>query len=208
MMSNTIHPTAVIDKSARIGQDNYIGPYCVIGPNTVIGNGNRLEAFCSIGLPPEHKDYWDGKFGGVIIGSRNIIREFVTVNSGTTRDTIVGDDCVLLRGCYVAHDVHVHNKVTLSCDVSIAGEAVVFEGANLGINACVHQYCAIGHYAMVGMGTVVTKKQKIKPFNTYVGNPARLLKKNQIAIDRNKISQDMMTQMEAEYTGWIAKHKK
>lgn len=207
-MANTIHPTAVIDPTVKIGDGNYIGPYCVIGPHTKIGDGNRLEAFCSIGLPPEHKDYWHGKFGTAIIGNRNIIREYVTVNSGTRSDTVIGDDCVLLRGCYVAHDVKVGNKATLSCDVSIAGEAIVFEGANLGINACVHQYCAIGHYSMVGMGAVVTKKQKVQPFHTYVGNPARLLKKNQIAIERNKISPEQVQKMESEYNTWLNSHKK
>lgn len=185
---NVIHPTAIIDSRATLGEGNYIGPYSVIEGPVVIGNNNRLEAFCSIGLSPEHKEYVHGPYQSVRIGSDCIIREFVTINSGTTGDTFIGDHNWILRGAYIGHDAVIENHVTVSCNALIAGHVHVFEGANLGLNTVIHQYSRIGHYAMLGMSTVVTKKSLIEPFGTYVGNPARFLKKNEIGIKKSKLS--------------------
>lgn len=197
--NNYFHDTAIIDPSVTIGFGNYFGPYCVIGPNVKIGNNNRFEAFCSIGLPPEHKDYWFKDYKSVQIGNSGVFREYTTIHSGTTNDTILGNDVVMLRGSHVGHDAFICDAVTISCSALIGGHSIVFQGANLGLNAVIHQYSIIGHYAMLGMSTVVSKKTSIKPFSTYVGNPARFLKNNQIAIEKNGLTKLYLDQANSQY---------
>lgn len=196
---NFIHPTAVIDPTVQIGFGNYFGPYCVIGANAVIGNNNRFEAFCSIALAPEHKDYWFRGYKSVVIGNSCVFRENITVHSGTTENTIIGNDVVLLRGSHVGHDSFICDAVTISCSALVGGHSLIFKGANLGLNVVIHQYSIIGHYSMLGMSTVVSKKSRIEPFHTYVGNPARPLKKNSLAIERNGLTDVYVQNAIAEY---------
>lgn len=196
---NFIHPTAVIDPSVQIGFGNYIGPYCVIGAHAIIGNNNRFEAMCSIALAPEHKDYWHGNYKSVVIGNSGVYRENITIHSGTTENTYIGNDVVMLSGSYAGHDSFICDGVTLSCGAKVGGHSLLFKGANLGLNVSVHQYSIIGHYSMLGMSTVVTKKSRIEPFNTYVGKPARFLKKNSLAIERNALTPAYMENSIAEF---------
>jgi UDP-N-acetylglucosamine acyltransferase len=186
--SNFVHPTAVIDPSVQMGENNVIGAYCVIGKDAVIGDNNRIDSYCSIASAPEHKDFWRGEYQSVIIGNNCMIREHVTINSGTTGNTILGDNVACLRGSYVGHDCVLEDNVTLSANALVGGHSYVCEGANLGLNVAVHQYSLIGHYAMLGMSAVVPKKLEIEPFKTYVGIPARFLKKNEVAIRKNNFS--------------------
>lgn len=187
-MSNFIHPTAIVSEDVRLGTGNYIGPFCLIGPKVKIGNNNRFEAYCSIGTAPEHKSYWNKTFEGVSIGSNGVFREFITINSGTVSDTLILDGVSMLKGSYAGHDSVLHNDVTLACHVAIGGHCTIYQGANLGLSTVVHQYTYIGQYAMLGMGTVVTKTSVILPFNTYIGNPAKLLKPNYIGIEKSGCS--------------------
>lgn len=175
-VTNFIHPTAII-QTDKIGTGNYFGPYVVIGPQVYIGDENRFESHVSVGLPPEHRGFFD-QYGMVIIGHRNIIREFVTIHSGTSGRTIMGDDCIMLRGSHLSHDSVLENRVTVSCTVMIGGSTYIMKGANLGLGALLHQRTVIGSYSMVGMGTIVTKKSEIGPFGKYVGNPARYIGNN------------------------------
>lgn len=186
---NIIHPTAVVDPDVKMGSGNYIGPHCVIAGPVKIGSGNRFEAFCTIGTPPEHEHFWKSKFESVVIGDNCMIREFVTINAGTVSNTTLESRVNILRGAYVGHDSHIEWGVTLSANSLLGGHCHVFQGANLGLNVAVHQFSVIGHYAMLGMSTVVTKKSRIEPGNTYVGVPARFLKINQVGLTRNQISE-------------------
>ena len=199
-MGNIIHPTAIVSPDLILGTNNYIGPYCVIGPKVKIGNNNRFEAYCSVGMPPEHKDFWDKEYAGVDIGNGGKFREFITINSGTTTNTTILDNVALLKGCYVGHDSIVHNDVTISCHVAMGGHCTIQQGANLGISVSVHQYTHIGQYSMLGMGCVVTKTSCILPFNTYVGNPARLLKLNQIGVKKSGFSIDEVKRLQLEFS--------
>jgi len=177
--NNYIHPTAIIGDDVRLGEGNYIGANCYIVGDTQIGNNNHFEAFCSIGTPPEHKEFFDKKeFKGVLIGNNNVIREFVTINAGCTQLTIIGDGCWLLKGSHVGHDCLLEDKVTLSCQALVGGYSYVMEGANFGLGAICHQRSVIGAYSLLGMGAIVTKNAKIMPFNVYVGNPAKFLRNN------------------------------
>ncbi|UYL09546.1 hypothetical protein B9G69_003040 [Bdellovibrio sp. SKB1291214] len=206
--ANYIHPTAVIDETAVLGVGNYIGPYCIIGKDVVLGDNNRLEAHCSIGTPPEHRDFWHGPYQSVEVGSNCIIREYATVNSGTVSNSRIGNNVSLLHACYVAHDSIVGDNVTISGNAAMGGHCTILEGANIGLNVSIHQYSVIGHYAMIGMGTVITKKSIIEPAKTYVGNPARFLKTNQYAITKNNLSVDDIKKFNDEFSAARSKYRK
>jgi UDP-N-acetylglucosamine acyltransferase len=187
-MNNFIHHTAIIESTVKVGTGNYIGPYCHITGNTVIGDNNRFESYCSIGAPAEHKDYFYDKNGKLYIGNNNVIREFVTIHSGTTRPTQIEDNIIILNHSHIAHDVYIEKNVTISAGVTFAGHCYVMEGANVALGSLIHQFQVIGAYSMTGMGCVVTKTTPIEPAGIYIGAPARFLKKNKVGLERNNIT--------------------
>jgi UDP-N-acetylglucosamine acyltransferase len=175
---NKIHPTAIIGADVKMGFGNEIGAYVVITGKVSIGNNNKFESFCVIGSEPEHKGYFGKRNSGTIIGSNNIFREYVTINAGCETPTIVSNDVIMLRGSHCGHDALIDTNCTISCNVLIGGHSYIGKEANLGLGAILHQFSKIGCFAMVGMGTIVTKKSIINPFGTYVGNPAKYIKEN------------------------------
>lgn len=191
MLANNIHPTAIIGKNVVLGSNNKIGAYVVIDGNTVIGDNNEFYPFCSIGSDPEHKSFYGSENKGVIIGSDNVIREYVTINAGCYRPTRLGDSNWMLRGSHAGHDALIGDNCTISCNVLIGGHSIVGDYANLGLGAIIHQFSVIGGGAMLGMGTVVTKKSRVEPLRTYVGNPARLLRENGHIV--SKLSEEQMS---------------
>jgi UDP-N-acetylglucosamine acyltransferase len=185
-MANFIHPTAVIDPKAKLGDDNYIGPFCLIGPHVEIGSHNRFEAHISIGTAAEHRDHFKSEPGAVKIGNHCVIREFVTINGGTTGTTELGTKVTLLRGSHVGHDAQIRNFVNLSCNVLIGGHSIIGEGANLGLASVVHQMRVIGAYSMIGMSATVTKNTP--PFVIAFGLPCELQRANRIGLQRSGIA--------------------
>lgn len=198
---NIIHPTAIVEVGVYLGEGNDIGPYCVIYSGTTIGDNNRFESHCSIGSPAEHRDYMREEIMGcgVTIGNNNIFREFVTINRGTTRETVVGNNVIMLRGSHLGHDVIVEDKVTLSCNVLIGGESHIQEGVNCGLGAVVHQYSILGAYSMIGMNSTVTKSTKVIPGEVLMGSPAKCVKENTVGLERNNISDEMITDFYDKY---------
>jgi len=176
--NNYIHPTAIIGDDVQLGEGNYIGAFCLITGNTIIGNNNRFEAFCSIGTEPEHKSYFGKPNKGVVIGNNNIIREFVTINSGCVKPTTLHNNILALRGCYIGHDSTIYDDCTISANVLLGGNTLVGIGANIGLGAIVHQFSKIGSYSMIGMGAIITKKVEVQCFGMYVGNPAKYINPN------------------------------
>jgi len=199
LKNNYIHPTAIIDSGVSIGENNYIGPYCYITGNTQIGDNNRFEAYCSIGTPPEHRDYFKESLFSVIIGNNCTIREFVTINSGTIRNTVLHNNITMLRNSHIGHDSIIENKVNLSCNVLIGGHSYIMEGANLGLGSMCHQFSVIGAYSMIGMGGIVVKSSEIHPGEIYVGNPVKFLKENRIGLNRNKITSEKLLELVNKY---------
>jgi UDP-N-acetylglucosamine acyltransferase len=197
--SSYVHPTAIIDSGVILGENNYIGPYCYITGNTQIGDNNRFEAYCSIGTPPEHRDHFKGSPFSVVIGNNCIIREYVTINSGTIRNTILHDSITMLRNSHIGHDSIIESKVNLSCNVLIGGHSHVMEGANLGLGSMCHQFSVIGAYSMIGMGGIVVKSSEIHPGEIYVGNPVKFLKENKIGLHRNKITSEKLSELVNKY---------
>lgn len=175
---NTISPSAFVHPEAKIGTGNIIYHGVTIGKNVEIGDSNVIYPYAVIGTDPEHKSFFGKETKGVKIGVGNVIREFVTINSGTFQDTLIGSNCWLLRGSHVGHDSVIEDLVTLSCNVLIGGESQVCEGANLGLGAAVHQRSIIGHYSMIGMNSVVPKTREVLPLMKYAGSPIEHIGKN------------------------------
>lgn len=199
MKENIIHSTAIVDKDVELGEGNYIGPYCYITGKAKIGNNNRFEAYCSIGTPPEHRDHFTESPFKVIIGNNCTIREYVTINSGTIRNTILGNNVTMLRGSHIGHDAIIEDKANLSCNVLIGGHSHLMEGVNMGLASVCHQFSVLGAYSMIGMGGVITKTSEIHPGEIYVGNPVKFLKENKIGLSRNNIDSNKLSQIVARY---------
>jgi UDP-N-acetylglucosamine acyltransferase len=170
-----IHATALVDPSARIGEGVSIGPYAVVGAEVEIGAGTAIGAHCTVEGPTRigrdnriHAhvaiggDAQDKKFAGeraeLVIGDRNVIREFCTINRGTGHGggcTRIGDDNWLLAYVHVAHDCRVGNGCVFSNNATLAGHVEVGDQVILGGFAGVHQFCRIGAHAFIGMGAFV-----------------------------------------------------
>jgi len=202
---NYINPTATIDDCVKMGDNNYIGPYCYFTGGTTIGDNNRFEAYCSIGTRPEHTAHWH-KDGELVIGDNNTFRDFITINAGTERLTIIGSNVIMLRGSHVAHDCVIEDGVTLSVIAVILGHVHVMKYSNCGSCSLIHQHQVVGSYSMIGMGCVAPKKVRLEPGQTWVGNPARRLKTNMYALDKYKIDEYYLIEETARFRQLVKDH--
>jgi len=175
-MTTTIHPSAVIEDGAVIGAGSTIGPFCIVGAEVVlgenvtlkshvvvtgdteIGEGSTVFPFAVIGEVPQ-----DLKFSGektrLRIGARNRIREHVTINTGTAGgggETRIGNDCLLMAGCHVAHDAQVGDRVIIVNSSAVAGHCVIEDDVIIGGLCGIHQWVRIGRGAIIGALTMVT----------------------------------------------------
>jgi UDP-N-acetylglucosamine acyltransferase len=167
---NRIHPTAVIEGDVQLADDVEVGALCYLRGPLVVGAGTRIWPHVIIGCEGEHRER--EAVGVIRIGAGVVLRELVVVQRGTgDRDTTIGDGCYVMDHCHIAHDVVLAEDVTLSPNVVLGGHTRVHRGATIGIGAMTHQRSTVGAYAMVGMGTVVTRDAP--PFSIVFGNPAR-----------------------------------
>jgi UDP-N-acetylglucosamine acyltransferase len=178
-----IHPTAIVDTAARVHETADIGPWCVIGAEVEIGARTRLMAnlylegpaqvgednvffpFSSIGVASQDMKY-KGERAFTRIGSRNRIREFVTVHRGTEAGglvTQIGDDNLLMTYTHIAHDCQIGDHVILGNSVGLAGHVVVGDWADISPFSGVHQFCRIGRHAFIGPYSVI--KQDVLPYS-------------------------------------------
>ncbi len=185
-----VHPSALIDATARIDDDVEIGPFSVVGPqvhigartrigahvvihcNTRIGTDNRIFPFASIGADPQDKKY-GGEETWLEIGNGNTIRECVTLNRGTVQDrtvTRIGDDNWIMAYVHVAHDCIVGDHTIFANSTNLGGHVEIGDWAILGGASQVHQFCKIGAHAMTGTGTVVL--HDVPPYVMVSGNTA------------------------------------
>ncbi len=177
-----IHPTAIVDPSARLAPGVEVGPYSVIGaeveigagtrigPHVVIdgptriGPGNRVAAFAAIGGDPQDKKH-AGERTELVIGAGNTIREYVTINRGT-RDgggmTRVGDDNWIMAYVHIAHDCQVGSHTVLANNVTLAGHVEVGDHVIMGGFAGMHQFCRIGAHAFAAMYAAINRD--VPPF--------------------------------------------
>ena len=200
---NLIHRTATISHNVMLGKNNYIGANCYL-VDCVIGDDNRFEAFCSIGTPPEYKSHFtEGDWGIVFIGDNNVFREFVTINAGTKHNTTIGNNSWFLKGSHVGHDSLIMDNCTLSCNALVGGHSILMQGVNMGLGSICHQFSILGCYSMLGMGTIVVKKSQIEPFKIFIGNPAKYLKSNSVAIERNSFNSDDILRFQELYNNFL-----
>jgi len=181
-----IHATAIVHPKARVAQTADIGPYCIVGDEVEIGPGTRLMAnvyaegptwigeenifypYTTVGVASQDLKY-KGERAETRIGSRNRIREFVTIHRGTEGGglvTRIGDDNLLMAYVHVAHDVQVGNNTVLSHGATLGGHVLVEDWAIVGAYTGVHQFCRIGRHAFIGGYSVVT--QDVLPYSTSV----------------------------------------
>ena len=210
-----IHPTAIVHPRAFIGEGTTIGPHATVGPNVRIGANCRIGAsavidgwteigdeteiypLASIGLIPQ-----DLKFKGeetkLVIGRRNIFREFVTINRGTRGGggvTLIGDRNVFMAYVHVAHDCHVANDVIFGPHATLGGHVTVEDFANISAGSAVHQFCRVGQHGFIGGYSVITKDAL--PFARTVGSrPARTFGTNTIGLTRRGFSPGRRRQAE------------
>jgi UDP-N-acetylglucosamine acyltransferase len=202
-----IHPTALVDTSAKIAETAEIGPLCVVGADVSIGGGTRLMGnvflegptiigednlfypYSTVGVAPQDLKY-KGERSETRIGSRNRIREFVTIHRGTEGGgmiTAIGDDNLLMAYVHVAHDVQVGSHTVLSNGVTFGGHVIVEDWAWIGAFSGVHQFCRIGRHAMIGGYSVIT--QDILPFSmTVTPREARVFGANKTGLERRGYS--------------------
>lgn len=212
----TIHPTAVIEPGASIGEDAVIGPYCVIGGQVTIGRGTHLmnhvvvNGFTSIGehctifpfasLGQQTQDLkFKGGTPGVKIGSHVTIRESVTVNAATYDGdfTTVGDHCHIMAYAHIAHDCHVGHRVIMANNATLAGHVIVEDQSILGGLTAVHQFVRIGRLSITGGCSKVVKD--IPPFAMADGNPLQVHTINKIGLERAGVSEETQRVLKEAY---------
>lgn len=204
-----IHPTAIIDPTARLGEDVTIGPYCIIGADVEIGNGcwlqhhvtimgptkmgenNRFYAYGSIGQQTQDLKY-HGEPTALEIGDNNTFREFCSVHRATAPGdkTIIGSHNSFLAYVHIAHDCVVGNHVIFSNNGTLAGHVIVEDHVILGGLSAVHQFCRLGTRSIIGGCSKIV--QDVPPYSTADGNPARARGLNIIGLKRAGFSRDQM----------------
>ena len=157
-----------------------------------IGEANKIHPFVCIGEDAEHLRAMT--VGRIKIGHGNVIREFVDIHRPTSHSelTVIGNNCYIMVHSHISHDCIIENDVQFSVRVTTSGHNHIMTGANLGHGCILHPWQRVGSYALLGMGTVVPKKTRIEPGYIYVGNPAKKLKLNEIGLERQGVTQDML----------------
>lgn len=213
----TIHPTAIVDGGAKLGDGVRIGPYCIVGENVEIGDQVELVShvvidghtrigarakiypFASLGHAPQHLKF-AGDAGTLVIGSDAVIREHVTMNPGTPfggMETRVGDHCYFMVATHVAHDCQVGSHVVFANNATLAGHCQVGDYAILGGLAAVHQWVRIGQYAFIG-GTSGVENDVI-PFGSVLGNRAYLGGLNIVGLKRHGFGREQIHTLRQAY---------
>lgn len=186
-----IHPTAIIDPGARLHPSVRVGPYSVIGPAVEIGAGtvvgphvvlkgpmrigarNRIFQFASLGEISQDKTAREEDDTRVEIGDDNTIREYVTIQRGTRKDsgvTRVGNDNWIMAYCHVAHDCTLGDHNVLANGTTMAGHVLIEDWVVLGGATLIHQFCRIGAHSFSAGGAGISRD--VPPFVVVQGNPA------------------------------------
>lgn len=212
-----IHPTAVIDPKAELAEEVEVGPYAVIGAGvrigkgckirthavvegrTVLGEGNEIFQFATVGSAPQDLKY-KGEPSELIIGNRNIIREYVSLNPGTAGGgmvTRVGDQNLLMMYCHIAHDCIVGNRNIVANGATLGGHVVLEDFCIVGGLAGIHQFVRIGSGAILGAGSMVSKD--VPPFCNATGDRAKLHGLNLEGMRRRGFSKEQIEQVRKTY---------
>lgn len=215
--ASAIHPTAIVDPKAELGEGVSIGPYSIVGPQvrlddgvelhahvvvagrTRIGARTRIFPFASIGSAPQDLKFKDEP-SELVIGSDNTIREHVTMNPGTEGGgmlTQIGDGCLFMVGSHVGHDCRIGNRVILANNATLGGHVTIEDHAILGGLSAVHQFCRIGQHVMVGGMTGV--EHDVVPYAMVMGNRAWISGLNLIGLKRRGFGRETIRALRDAY---------
>ncbi|MGE5566699.1 MAG: acyl-ACP--UDP-N-acetylglucosamine O-acyltransferase [Parcubacteria group bacterium] len=213
----TVHPTALVASGAELDEGVVIGPYCIVGDGvklgrnvrltshvvvegvTTVGEDSIIHAFANIGGPPQHLAH-KGEPTQLIIGPRNIIREHVTMHTGTASGrgvTTIGADGLYMVGSHVAHDCIVGNQVVLAKGATLGGHVEMGDFVFMGGLAAIHQFSRVGRYAFIGGLAAVTKD--VIPYGSVWGNHAHLEGLNLVGLKRRGFSRETISAMRGAY---------
>jgi UDP-N-acetylglucosamine acyltransferase len=187
-----VGPYCIVGPEVRLGRGTVLDAHVVVEGDTVLGAANHVFPFVSIGLPPQDLKY-AGEPSKVVIGDRNVIREFTTIHRGTQGGagiTSLGSDNLVMTGAHIAHDCRVGSRSILANAATLAGHVEVGDGATVGAFSGVHQFCRVGAHAFIGGYSVVTKD--VLPFSKTVGNRAHIFGLNGIGLERRGFSAERL----------------
>lgn len=211
-----VHETALVDDDAELAPGVVVGPYAVIGPRVTVGAGTEIGPHVLIERDTDvgeecrifkgavlGTDPQDLKFQGertrLVVGDRTVIREYATLNRGTSAQghTVVGSDCLLMAYTHVAHDCELGNHVILSNSVNMAGHVVIEDWVIVGGLTPIHQFVRIGAHAFIGGGSRIP--QDIPPYCRAAGNPPKLYGLNAVGLERRGFSQETRKALKQAY---------
>ncbi len=211
-----IHPTAIVDPRAELGEGVTVGPYSIIGPNVRLGDGCRVGSMvlldgwtevgagCSffhgavVGTQPQDLKY-KGVRSYVRIGSNCTFREFCTVNRATAEEgeTRIGDGCLVMAYAHVAHECKLGKGVILANSANLAGHVELDDYVIIGGVTPVHQFVKIGTMTMIGGGCRVPKD--VPPYVRAAGHPLRVAGLNTVGLERHGVTQETMAELKKVY---------
>ncbi len=216
-LSANIHPTAIIDSHAELGNGVTVGPYAVIEGNVTIGAGTTIMAQAHVldgttmgqdcrifqgavigGVPQDLK--YDGADTLLKIGDRTTIREYATVGRGTRAEdpgTHIGSDTLLMGYVHIGHDCIIGDHAIIANYVGLAGYAEIHDWASIGGGTPIHQYCHIGTHSFVGGGHRVV--QDVPPYILATGEPLRYAGINAIGLKRRGFSTEVRQNLKRAY---------
>jgi len=216
-MAGNIHPTALVAPEAELGEGVEVGAYAVIGPGvqvgantrigphamiegpTRIGADNQVFQFASVGSAPQDKKY-KGELTRLEIGDRNVIRECVTLNRGTTKDTgvtTIGSDNLFMAYAHVAHDCRVGNHCVLANNATLGGHVHLGDWVIMGGLSGIHQFCKVGAHAFIANNAAVTRD--VPPYVMAVGQPAAAHSVNSEGLKRRGFTPDQIRNIRSAF---------
>ncbi len=216
-MRKCVHPTAIVSKGAKLGTGVQVGPFCVIGENVAIGSDTKLHGhvtidghtsigsaceifpYASIGLPPQDVKY-KGEDTLVVIGDRNIIREYVSIHRASSSGdavTRVGNDNFIMAYCHVAHNCTLGNDIIMANAATLAGHSSIQNMVVIGGIVAVHQFTRIGAYSIVGGFSGVA--QDVPPYMMASGSRAKLYGPNLVGLKRAGFSHQKIALIKKAY---------
>lgn len=216
-MSNSIHPTAIVEPGATLGADVKVGPFSIVGAETVLGDGVELIShavvtgrttigprakifpFASIGHRPQDLKY-AGEPSTLEIGSDVTIREHVTISPGTAgggMTTKIGDRCLIMIGVHIGHDCVIGSNVVLSNNVTFAGHCRVDDFVIMSGYSGATQFVHVGAHAFVGGLTKL--ERDLIPYGTAIGNPAELSGLNLVGLKRRGFDREAIHNLRTAY---------
>jgi UDP-N-acetylglucosamine acyltransferase len=211
-----VHPTALVDDRAELAPGVVVGPYAIVGPrvqigagteigphayierDTIIGEDCRIAKGAVLGTDPQDMKF-QGEETTLRVGDRTTIREYATLNRGTSAAgaTVVGSDCLLMAYTHVAHDCELGNHVILSNAVNMAGHVVIEDWVIVGGLTPIHQFVRIGAHAFLGGGSRIA--QDVPPYCRAAGNPSKLYGLNSVGLERRGFSEEVRKALKKAY---------